>query len=52
MADLARKPPCSLYEFIEIAEEFMNQEETLRAFLGSDPTQALGSEVKKKNNLQ
>jgi hypothetical protein len=52
MADLAWKPPCSLYEFIERAKEFINQEEMLRAFLGSDPTQASGSEVKKKNNLQ
>jgi len=39
MADLARKLPRGLYEFMERAEEFINQEETLRAFLGSEPTQ-------------
>lgn len=52
MVDLARKPPRGLYEFIERAEEFINQEEMLRAFLGSEPTQASSFEEKKKNNLQ
>lgn len=35
-ADLARKPPHNLHGFVERAKEFINQEETLRAFLGSD----------------
>jgi hypothetical protein len=34
MADLARRPAESLQEFYDRAEEFVNQEETLRAFRG------------------
>jgi hypothetical protein len=34
MADLARKPTRYLHEFMERADEFINQEETLRALLG------------------
>jgi hypothetical protein len=30
--DLARKPSCGLQEFLDRAEEFVNQEETLQAF--------------------
>jgi hypothetical protein len=52
MADLVWKPPRHLYEFIERAKEFINQDKTPRAFLGSDSTQALSSEAKKKNNLR
>jgi hypothetical protein len=37
---------------MERAEEFINQEETLRAFLGFDPTLALSSEAKKRDNPQ
>jgi hypothetical protein len=48
MADLARKPPQNLHEFMDRAEEFINQEKTLRALLGSDPAQAFSSEIKKK----
>lgn len=32
MADLARKPSHNLQEFLDRAEEFVNQEETMRAF--------------------
>ncbi|XP_062171004.1 uncharacterized protein LOC133876775 [Alnus glutinosa] len=36
MADLARRPADSLQEFYDRAEEFVNQEETLRAFRGAE----------------
>jgi len=47
--DLARKPPRSLYELMERAEEFINQEEMLREFLGFEQTRASSSETKKKD---
>jgi hypothetical protein len=34
MTDLARRPSRDLHEFMERAEEFINQEETLQALLG------------------
>ncbi len=37
MADLATKPPWNLQEFMDKAEEFINQEETLWALLGAEP---------------
>jgi hypothetical protein len=40
MADLARKPPQDLHEFMDKVEEFINQEETPRAFLGPDQSKA------------
>jgi hypothetical protein len=52
MADLARKPPRSVYEFMERVEEFINQEEILRAFLGFNLTRASSSETKKRDNPQ
>lgn len=36
MTNLARKPPKDLHGFMDKAEEFINQEETLRAFLGPE----------------
>jgi len=39
VADLARKPTRYLHEFMERADEFINQEETLRALLGKGITQ-------------
>jgi hypothetical protein len=51
MRDLAQKPPRVLHEFIERAKEFINEEETLQAFLGFNPTRASSSETKKMDNL-
>jgi hypothetical protein len=48
MADLARKPTRYLHEFIERADEFNNQEETLRALLGKGADRASNSEEKSK----
>jgi hypothetical protein len=50
--DLARKPPRSLYELMERAEEFINQEEMLREFLVFEQTRASSSETKKRDNPQ
>jgi hypothetical protein len=36
MTDLARKPLQNLHLFMDKAEEFINQEETLRALLGPE----------------
>jgi hypothetical protein len=47
MADLARRPADSLQEFYDRAEEFVNQEETLRAFRGADKRKPrTGQEIK------
>jgi hypothetical protein len=48
MVELARKLPQSLQEFMDKAEEFINQEETLRAFLGPDPSRVSTFEMPKK----
>jgi len=48
MADLAWKPPQNLHEFIDKAKEFINQEETLRALLGTEPSRASTSKMPKK----
>jgi hypothetical protein len=46
--DLARKSTCYLQEFMERADEFINQEETLRALLGKGAAQASNSGEKSK----
>jgi hypothetical protein len=48
MADIARKPPQNLDGFMSKAEKYINQEETLRALLGSEQTQPSTSERQKK----
>jgi hypothetical protein len=48
MADLARKPTHYLHEFMERADEFINQDETLRALLGKGVTQTSNSGEKSK----
>jgi hypothetical protein len=50
MLDLARKPSLNLQEFMDRANEFVNQEETLRALLGTGDKaiQVSGSKEKKK----
>jgi hypothetical protein len=48
MADLARKPTSYLHEFMERADEFINQEETLLALLGKGVTQTSNSGEKSK----
>jgi hypothetical protein len=48
MVDLAWKLPHNLHEFMKSTEEFINQEETLRAFLIFDPARASSSEKAKK----
>jgi hypothetical protein len=48
MADLARKPTRYLHEFMERADEFINQEETLQALLGKGVTQTSNSGEKSK----
>jgi hypothetical protein len=50
MANLARKPTRYLHEFMERADEFINQEETLRALLGKGVAQTsnTGDKSKKK----
>lgn len=52
MAELARKPPQNLQEFIDKADEFINQEERLRALLGADSSWASGSGEKKKEHKE
>lgn len=49
MADLAQKPTRYLHEFMERADEFINQEETLRALLGKGADRASSSGEKSKN---
>jgi len=53
MADLARKPTRYLHEFMERADEFINQEETLRALLGKGIAQTSnqGDKSKKKKEF-
>jgi hypothetical protein len=50
MADIARKPPQNLDGFMNKAEKYINQEETLRALLGSKQNRPSTSEQKKKKN--
>jgi hypothetical protein len=49
MADLARKPTRYLHEFMERADEFINQEEMLRALLEKRADRASSSGEKSKN---
>jgi hypothetical protein len=50
MADLARRPADSLQEFYDRAEEFVNQEETLRAFRGANERKPrTGQEIEAKD---
>jgi hypothetical protein len=53
MADLARKPTRYLHEFMERADEFINQEETLQALLGKGIAQTSnqGEKSKKKKEF-
>jgi hypothetical protein len=44
MADIARKPPQNLDGFMSKAEKYINQEETLRALLGSEQAHLSASE--------
>lgn len=48
MADIAQKPPQNLEGFMNIAEKYINQEETLRALLGSERNRPSTSAQKKK----
>lgn len=48
IADLARKSSRNLQGFMDRAEEFINQEETLRALLGAEPAQAPSLDNRKK----
>jgi hypothetical protein len=48
MADIARKPPQNLDGFMNKAEKYINQEETLLALLGSEQNRPSTSENKKK----
>lgn len=48
MADIARKLPQNLDGFMNKAEKYINQEETLRALLGSEQNRPSSSENKKK----
>jgi hypothetical protein len=54
MAYLAQKPSKDLHEFMHKVEKYINQEETLRAFLGLDQSQASALEKpkKKKDNRE
>jgi len=47
MADIARKPPRNLDGFMSKAKKYINQEETLRALLGPNPSLASGFESRK-----
>jgi len=53
MANLARKPTRYLHEFMERADEFINQEETLRALLEKGVAQTFnqGENSKKKKEF-
>ncbi|XP_062165055.1 uncharacterized protein LOC133871643 [Alnus glutinosa] len=48
MANIARKPPRNLDGFMSKAKKYINQEETLRALLGPNPSLASRSESRKK----
>jgi hypothetical protein len=48
MADIARKPPQNLDGFMKKVEKYINQEETLRALLGSEQNRPSTTEQKKK----
>jgi hypothetical protein len=48
MADIARKPSQNLDGFMNKAEKYINQEETLQALLGSEQNRTSTSENKKK----
>jgi hypothetical protein len=48
MADLARKSPQNLQEFMDRVDEFINQEETLQALLGANTSRASSSGEKKE----
>jgi hypothetical protein len=48
MADLARKLPQNLHKFMDKAEEFISQEETLRVLPRPEPSLALASEQEEK----
>jgi hypothetical protein len=48
MADLARKLLQNLHKFMDKAEEFISQKETLRALLRPEPSRALASEQEEK----
>jgi hypothetical protein len=50
MADIARKPPRNLDGFMSKAKKYINQEETLRALLGPNPSLASGFESRKLKN--
>ncbi|XP_062147680.1 uncharacterized protein LOC133856606 [Alnus glutinosa] len=50
MADIARKPHQNLDNFMSKVEKYINQEETLRALLGSEHTHPSTSELQKKKN--
>jgi hypothetical protein len=53
MADLARRPAEGLQEFLDQAEEFVNQEETLRTFWGAEEVarENLATEKKLKQRM-
>jgi hypothetical protein len=48
MANLARKPPQNLNEFMSKAEQYINQEETLQALLGPKQTHNSAFEPRQK----
>jgi hypothetical protein len=48
MADIAWKPPQNMDGFMSKAEKYINQEETLRALLGTEQTHPSTSERQKK----
>jgi len=48
MANIARKAPQNIDSFMSKAEKYINQEETLRALLGSEQTHLSTSERQKK----
>jgi len=50
MVDIAWKPPQNLDGFMSKVEKYINQEEMLRALLGSDPSCTLASEPCKKKD--
>lgn len=54
MADLARREPKNLLEFMDKVDEYINQEETLQTMISSQKAQALvpQNSNKKKNNQQ
>jgi hypothetical protein len=45
MANLARRPAKGLQQFLDQAKEFVNQEETLRAFQGAEETPVTKADV-------